>query len=86
MEINDKAIQTVGTGLVLAGIIWLAATTVTMSADLRVLANDVGAIKSQLSEATADRYRGTEAHHDNNIQNEAIAGLDDRVRALEQSP
>lgn len=82
-QLVGRVAAIVGTPLIIAGGIWSLSLLTHMSQDLAV-------VKSQMIDATADRYRGSDATRDFALRDnmigtnaKAILDLTDRVKTLE---
>jgi outer membrane murein-binding lipoprotein Lpp len=82
-SILERHIQTVLTGLLLAGVIWIASSVNTLQQNVAVLEVQVRATNEKVSAGTANRFDSNDAAAQLEIRDLKIERLEDRVERLE---
>lgn len=82
--IIERHIQTILTGLLLAGIVWIASTVNTLQQQVAVVQVEVKATNEKVTNATANRFDANDAEAQLEIRDLKIERLEDRVERLER--
>lgn len=84
MTLIENHLQTILTGLLLAGVIWIASSVNSLQQSVAVLDVEVRTVQDKLTIQTADRFDSNDAAAQLEIRDLKIDRLEDRVSSLER--
>lgn len=80
----ENHLQTILTGLLLAGVVWIASSVNSLQQSVAVLDVEVRTVKDKITIQTADRFDSNDAAAQLEIRDLKIDRLEDRVSDLER--